>query len=307
MADALTELRQKRHALRVRSEILFAIRAFFRERDFLEVDTPVRLPAPALEEHIDAEPCGEWFLRTSPELHMKRLLAAGYPRIFQIGPCFRRGESGHLHHPEYAMLEWYRADADYLRILEDTRALIASIGRHLQSLNISVPAAFEREWIIQAVREVFRKWAGWDPVIAFDADRFDVDLVERVEPQLKRLGGPFVLMDYPAPLAALARLKPDQPQVGERWELYIDGIEIANAYSELADADEQARRFEQCAARRRAAGHTVYPLDQHFLEALSAMPAAGGIALGIDRLVMMYTGHHDLSTVIAFQEHERQD
>jgi lysyl-tRNA synthetase class 2 len=292
--------------MELRSRVLTAIRAFFIDRDFIEVETPVRLPTPALERHIDAEPSGAGFLRTSPELHMKRLLAAGYKRLFQMGPCFRKGERGIRHHPEYTMLEWYRADADYLDILQDTTDLLAALAplalpRQPSTLNHS-PLTINHSPLTIPVRDAFLAHAGWDPVADYEAERFERDLVERVEPALPR-DRPVVLMDYPAPAAALSRRKPGNAAVAERWELYIHGVEIANAFSELTDAAEQRARFEAWAEERRAAGCEVYPLDEAFLAALEAgMPPAGGIALGVDRLVMVLAGATSLDAVIAFRE-----
>jgi elongation factor P--(R)-beta-lysine ligase len=305
--DEVERLRQLQPALAVRAWAAAAIRDFFRGQDYLEVETPVRVAAPALEAHIDAEPSGDAFLRTSPELHMKRLLAAGYARLFQLGPCFRQGEYGAHHHAEYTMLEWYRAGTDYRGILADTQALLravatAVLGRMAwtwQGRRIDVGA----EWAVWTVQDAFREWAGWDPVAAFDADRFDLDLVERVEPALRAFDEPVVLIDYPAPLAALARRKPDDERLAERWEVYVAGVELANAYSELIDADEQAQRFEACAAQRRTAGKSVYPMDTAFLAALrSGLPPTGGIALGFDRLVMLLADAADLRGVTAFTE-----
>jgi lysyl-tRNA synthetase class 2 len=296
-------LRRMHGVLRTRGLVLQAIRSFFSARDFLEVDTPVRIAAPAPELHIDAEPAGDAWLRTSPELHMKRLLASGLERLFQIGPCFRRGERGRLHHPEYTMLEWYRAGADYLDVLADTKSLLLHVagqvlGRTLlsyrgQSIDL-VP------WECRSVRDAFLLHAGWDPVLAYDADRFDLDLVDRVGPSLP-VDVPVLLMDYPREAAALARLKPSNPALAERWELYVGGIELANAYSELTDADEQQRRFEQCAEQRKRLGRDTYPPDTLFLESLRrGMPPAGGVALGVDRLVMLLSDAAGLDEVIPF-------
>ena len=295
-------------ALDIRSRALHATRSFFHARGFLEVETPVRLRAPALEAHIDAEPSGDGWLRTSPELHMKRLLAAGYEQIFQLGPCFRRGERGDRHHPEFTMLEWYRAHADYTDILADTKALLTHL---LEALGDRTPPArlsyqghcieLLPRWERVTVREAFLKWAGWDPVAAWDEDRFNLDLVEKVEPALPR-DVPVVLTDYPAPAAALARRKPDDPAVAERWELYIGGLELANAYSELTDPVEQRARFAEAAAARRARGKEVYPLDEAFLSALEKMPPSGGIALGFDRLIMLLADAPTLDAVVAFRE-----
>ncbi len=302
MNPDLESLRRKRPALAARAAVRSAIRAFFDARGFLEVETPVRLRAPALETHIDAEPSGESFLRTSPELHLKRLLAAGYERIYQIGPCFRRGERGPRHRPEYTMLEWYRAHSDYDEILRDARALVEAADAALARPPPAREFRADAPWLELTVSEAFRRHAGWDPVAAWDADRFDLDLVERVEPALPRDRG-VVLRDYPAAAAALARLKPDDPRVAERWELYLGGVEIANAYSELADAAEQRARFEQSARDRAARGKPVYSLDEAFLAALAAgLPPSGGAALGVDRLVMVLIGAERVDEVIAFSE-----
>ncbi len=302
----LDELSRKKEALEVRSACLWAIRDFFHQEGFIEVETPIRLRAPAMELHIDAEPSGDLFLRTSPELHMKQLLAAGFSRIFQMGPCFRVGERGDRHHPEYTMLEWYRTDSDYMDILKDTRRLLLHVAEHLR-MNASHHGRFasipwQKEWWVLTVQETFLRWAGWDPVLAFDADRFDVDLVNCVEPALAEIEVPVVLKDYPAAAAALARLQEGNPAVAERWELYVGGIELANAYSELTDAQEQRARFEECASARAKNGSPAYPIDENFLAALSAMPPSGGIALGVDRLVMVLMGAASIRDVTAFQE-----
>ena len=268
-----------------RACVLRAIRAFFDARGFTEVETPVRIPAPAPEPHIDCPPSGDWFLRASPELQMKKLLAAGMERIYQIGPCFRAGEKGRRHSPEFTMLEWYRANADYLDIARDAEELLAEILRPRRS------AALPRV----TVREAYLRWAGWDPVETWDQDRFDFDMATKVEPNLPK--EPLFLTDYPAPAASLARLKSDDPRVAERWELYVDGIELANAFTELIDPVEQRRRFELAREERRALGEADYPLDEEFLDALARMPPSGGVALGVDRLVMLACGASSIADV----------
>lgn len=298
-------MRQLGPVLGVRSKLLRVIRDWFHERGFLEVETPIRIPAPALELHIDAEPAGNAFLRTSPELHMKRLLAAGHERIFQMGPCFRRGERGDRHHPEYTMLEWYRANADYSDILVDTKSLVTQVARELlggtdlsyRDREISLSPVWERI----TVAEAFKQFAGWDPSAKYDADRFDLDLVERVEPQLPQ-SVPVILTDYPAGAAALARRKPGSPNVAERWELFVGGLELANAYSELNDPAEQRARFEECARRRKELGKVVYPLDEEFLAVIANLPPSGGIALGVDRLLMLLTNSASLDDVLPFRD-----
>lgn len=260
--------------LKRRAQVVRQIRAFFEQRGFVEVETPVRIPAPAPEPHIDCPPSGTWFLRASPELQMKKLLAAGMTRLFQIGPCFREGESGRRHAPEFTMLEWYRAEADYETIAEDMEALV----REILSFD---GAPFPR----LTVQEAYRRWAGWDPLAAWDGDRFDFDMATKIEPALPK--GPLFLFDYPAQAASLSKLSERDPRVAQRWELYVDGLELANAFTELTDPAEQRARFEVARAERRTLGEADYPLDEEFLASLARMPPAGGVALGVDRLVML--------------------
>lgn len=297
-------LLMKKPALVMRGKVIQAVRSFFIERGFVEIETPVRIPVPALELHIDAQPSGSAFLRTSPELHMKRLLAAGYDKIFQVGSCFRMGERGHLHNPEFTMLEWYRLNADYNDILLDTKTLIGHVSEKVLGGTSVVYKGTRIElmplWDCISVDDAFILNAGWSPVKHYDADRFDVDLIGKVEPSLP-LNRPVVLKDYPAEAAALARRKPGRPELAERWELYIGGMELVNAFSELVDPVEQRRRFEECAEERTKGGRVAYPLDEEFLRSLEdGMPASGGAALGIDRLVMLLIGAAEIEQVRAF-------
>lgn len=278
-------------SIKARDVLMRSIRAFFYARGYTEVETPIRLETPCMELHIDAEESGDHFLRTSPEIFHKQLLAAGHERIFEIGKCFRHGERGPLHHPEYTMLEWYQANADYMDILEQTKALVSTVW-----------TGVSRDWEILTVSDAFQQFAAWDPVGHYDEDRFDLDLVDKVEPAIKEIGGPVVLKDYPVEAAALSRKKADNPLLAERWELYIDGVEIANAYSELTDPVEQRARFEECALQRRALGKAVYPIDEHFIQALENMPPSGGIAMGIDRFLMLMMGKTSLDEVLPFRE-----
>ena len=264
----------------------------------------MRIPAPALEDYIDAEPAGEHFLRTSPELHMKRLVAAGCSRLFQIGPCFRRGEQGRRHLPEFTMLEWYRAPADYRDILDDAVELLRSVaqavigGTRLRYCATEVDVG--EAWEELTVDEAFARFAGVTATEAVETGEFERVLSEQVEPHLG-CGRPTVLLDYPLDLAGLARRKAGMPPRAERWELYVGGLELANAYSELIDAEEQRRRFAATAEMRREQGRPVYPLDQRFLGALDAgLPPCGGIALGVDRLLMTLCSAACISDVVAF-------
>ena len=290
----------KRPALELRGRVFAWVRSFFQENGYLEVQTPVRLPAPALEAHIDAEPSGARWLRTSPELHMKRMICAGYEKFFQIGPCFRQGERGDRHLPEYTMLEWYQAGVTNEALMAETAALFRFLCERLgksdfSGLDLSAPP------VILTVREAFLQWAGWDPVTAFDEDRFDLDLVDKVEPKIAQYTVPVIFRDFPAARAALARLHPHDPRLAERWELYLGGLEIANAYTELTDPAEQRRRFEQCAKERVSRGQAVYPLDEKFLRALEGgMPECAGIALGMDRLLVILAEAQSIDQVVAF-------
>lgn len=277
-------------AVEGRDALLRSIRAFFHSRGYVEVETPIRLATPCMELHIDAEPSGDAFLRTSPEIFHKQLLAAGLGKIFEVGKCFRHGEFGRLHHPEYTMLEWYCANADYMDVLAETQAL----------LHFAWPD-FPGDWQVLTVSEAFGRFAGWDPAGHYDENRFDLDLVEKVEPALKAIGGAVVLKDYPVEAAALSRRKPGHSLLAERWELYIDGIELANAYSELTDPVEQRQRFEECAARRTALGKQAYGIDEAFLRALGSMPPSGGVALGVDRLLMLMLGADSLDRILPFR------
>ena len=298
-------LQRKRHGLEIRARLLAEIRQFFLREGFLEVETPIRIRTPALEDHIEAEPSGGHWLRTSPELHMKRLLAAGYPRLYQMGPCFRQGEWGQRHRPEFTMLEWYRTPADYRDILEDTVALlrqaVAAIAGpgplRFQNRDID----FAGDWEILSVAEAFRKHAGADLRQAMAAHRYEEILCTEVEPRLGT-DRPTILIDYPAEMAALARRKPTDPTLAERWELYVGGLELANAYSELTDPAEQRQRFQACGELRQRDGRPIYPLDEAFLAALDhGLPPCGGIALGVDRLLMILADADSLDAILPFR------
>lgn len=271
-----------------RSRIVSRIRSFFDLLGFVEVETPVRIAAPAPETNIDCPPVATGgFLRASPELQMKKLLAAGMDRIYQIGPCFRDGENGSRHNPEFTMIEWYRRESSYRDIMADTRDLVAALfGEFSPDAEISF-----REL---TVRDAYLKFAGWDPWIESDHDRFDFDMATKIEPAIKEMGGGVFLVDYPPWAASLSRLRGD---VAERWELYWDGVELANCFSELDDSDEQLKRFEAAREERRALGEADYPIDMDFIGSVPAMGPAAGVALGIDRLVMALLRIKDIGEV----------
>ena len=289
--------------IKLRHTAARAVRTFFYERGFCEVDTPVRIPAPAPELHIIAEPAGCQFLRTSPELHMKRMLAAGANAIFQLGPCFRQHEYGNRHRPEFMMLEWYRLNADYRTILADMQALVPLVAEAVarqtgQSPHFRATAP----WHMHTIQDIYRERANWDPVTHFDADRFDLDMVNLIEPSLAH-DRCTILLDYPAPVAALAHRKVDQPQLAERWELYAGGLELANAFTELTDPHEQRKRFEEALANKSARGEPLAPIDEAFMDALKkGLPACAGVALGFDRLLMALTGAQDIGEVLPFPQ-----
>lgn len=272
--------------LRRRAEIVRRIRAFFDGRGFVEVSTPVAIDAPAPEPHIDCPTaCGTKFLRASPELQMKKLLAAGMDRIYQIGPCFREGEFGERHHPEFTMIEWYRRNAGYEEIARDLEELMSAL-----QAPVTPPGVFPR----LTVREAYRKHAGWDPWTGeWDQDRFDYDMATKVEPNVSE--GPVFLMDYPPQAASLAVVKGG---VAQRWEFYWKGMELANCFTELCDGEEQRRRFVAAKEERRRLGESDYPLDEEFLEMVPLMESASGVALGVDRLVAALCGEKDIHAVM---------
>jgi lysyl-tRNA synthetase class 2 len=296
-------LSKRRNALIERGAIFNRIRAFFQEKGYLEVETPFRIPAPAPETHIDAIPSAGWFLHTSPELCMKRMLAAGYQRIFQICRCWREGERGVRHLSEFTMLEWYRAGADYIDLMDETEALVkaAAAAGDIRYRGLAIDLTLPWERI--TVAEAFRLYGGCSVGEALKAGRFDEIMVEQIEPRLG-ITRPSFIYDYPPCCAALARLKKGDAGVAERFELYIGGLEIANAFSELIDPVEQRARFQAAAAERTSHGKPPYPVAEKFLAALGSMPESAGIALGLDRLVMVLLDAESIDEVVAFTTEE---
>ena len=291
------------YGLQSRAVLIQALRTFFIDRDYLEVETPIRIPAPAPEAHIVPLTSEGWFLQTSPELCMKRLLAAGIPKIFQLCKCFRKGERGDRHLSEFTMLEWYGAGSDYRDLMTDCEALLrylaAAMGKEgvleWQGRRIDLASEWERI----TVAEAFRRYAPCTVEEALAQDRFDELLVEYVEPHLG-MATPTFLCDYPAVLGALARLSPTDPKVAERFELYVAGLELANGFSELVDPVEQRARFLAEQESIRMQGRASGPMPEVFLDGLESMPPAAGIALGVDRLGMLFAGANNIDQVVAF-------
>jgi lysyl-tRNA synthetase class 2 len=276
--------------LRARAAVLAAVRAFLAEHGYREVPTPALVPSPAMEEHLHALAVGGGFLRTSPEFALKRAVAAGLPRVYELGPCFRAREHGPWHRQEFWMLEWYRAGAGLADLMDEVEALVA---RAAAALGVAGPARWERSTVparfaalgldlttATAAELGARPGDSWD-------DAFFRRWLEQVEPALP----PAVFVrDWPASQAALAQVRTDGPHRAERFEAYLNGVELANAFLELIDAGEQRRRFEAANAARVAAGEPPHPVDEALIDAVGRMPPTAGIALGVDRLVAALLG-----------------
>jgi lysyl-tRNA synthetase class 2 len=324
--------------LMARGRVLTAVRGFFGENGFVEVETPALQVSPGLEPHLRAfatvlhnpgEGSGRpFYLHTSPEFAMKKLLAAGLPRIWQLAHVFRDGERSATHHPEFSMLEWYRAGAGYRELMADCEALLHRAQQAAGSTALSWQgrsADASRPLELLTVAAAFEHYAGID-VLATAPDPAAPDarllaaaavkigvtphagddwetlffriFLERIEPHLG-IGAPTILYDYPVSLAALSRPKLDDPRLCERFELYVCGLELANAFGELTDPAEQRRRFLADQAKKRALYGETYPIDEDFLAALEqGLPDCTGIALGFDRLVMLATGARHIEEVL---------
>jgi elongation factor P--(R)-beta-lysine ligase len=300
--------------LRERARVLAHVRRFFDALGFLEVQTPAMVPSPGLDLHLDAfevaagDRGSPRWLTTSPEYQMKRLLADGWERIYQVAPCFRRGEIGARHNPEFTMVEWYRAGAGIDDVMRDTEQLVAAVTGGTVRLGdrvIDVRPPLERI----AVGDALQRFAGWPvdetlEIAKKDEDRYYRALVEIVEPALERLERAVFLVDYPATHASLSRNKPGDDRWAERFELFVGGVELCNGFGELVDPVEQRARLERDQATRRTRGLPVYPIDERFLEALGRVPPSGGNALGLDRLAALVCGTTEIAKVIAFTADE---
>jgi len=273
--------------------IIALLKSFFVAKGFCEVKTPSVIRFPFPEPHINAVSADNGFYRTSPELHMKILLSEGHKKIFEIGPCRRKDEIGRLHREEFTMLEWYETGADYNDLIEFTKEMLLYVNREAVGSSKIVFNGhiidIELPWEIISIREAFANFANMTPEDALRDGKFEEVLTAQIEPQLPE-NRPVILKDYPAELAALAKLNEYDKSLAERWELYIGGIEISNTYTELTDPGEHDRRFAKFANQRKEAGSPEYPVDPLFLKALKkGIPKSAGCALGVDRLIMILT------------------
>ena len=293
------QLARKQKTLIQRARIIHKIRAFFVEKQFLEIETPQRIPANAPELHIDAFPSNDWFLHTSPELCMKRLLAAGYDNLFQICHCWRAGERSNTHLPEYTMLEWYRREHDYQQLMVDCEALLLHLLPEEQISYQGTLIDFVTPWQRITVADAFTRYGSMSLSAALKNNKYNDVMALEIEPNLPR-DKPIFMIEYPVEHASLARTKPDDPKIAERFELYIGGIELANAFSELTDSVEQKQRFADEEFQRRNAGKPPYPSPELFLRELEVLNQATGIALGIDRLVMLLCDKDNIEEVVSF-------
>jgi len=322
--------------LAARGAALRAVRRYFEAEGFVEVDTAALQISPGLEVHLRAfattldEPgigARPFFLHTSPEFAMKKLLAAGVPKLFQLAHAFRNGERSATHHPEFTLLEWYRAGATYRDLMTDCERLLIAVieATGYAQYRWQHHAADPRQpWHKETVAGVFTDRCGIDILAtAPDPERPSLALLteatrplgitphpgddwedlffriflERIEPTLG-IGAPTILADYPIAMAALARANAADPRIAERFEVYVGGLELANGFSELTDPVEQRRRFERDRARKQARYGAAYPIDEAFLAALGSMPPSAGIALGFDRLVMLASGAARIDDVL---------
>ncbi len=303
--------------LRLRAEVLTRIRAFFADRGVLEVETPLLASAPVTDLHLRAVRCRyrgpgaaagrDLYLQTSPEFAMKRLLAAGLGPIYQICKAVRDGEAGRRHNPEFTILEWYRPGWSHHRLMDEIDELLAGVLDTRPGERLTYQEAFERYADIDphaASDDMLRRRVealGMEDTAGLRRDDLlDLILTHLVEPRLGHCQPTFI-HDYPASQAALATIHPGEPPLAERFEVFAEGIELANGYHELTDPDEQRRRFQADLAARRATDLAEVPIDESLLAALEhGLPPCAGVALGIDRLVMVKAGTREIGEVLAF-------
>jgi len=301
--------------LQLRARVLAQVREFFRQRQVLEVETPLLWPTTATDLHIDSilvtdgvDPeVGSLFLQTSPEFAMKKLLAAGSGSIFQLGKAFRRGERSRRHHPEFTLLEWYRVGFDDHRLMDEISELVGSLTGRPAPLRLSYREVFEQHLALDPHRcqfeellAVARQHIDFQPAGYSRDDLLHLLLAEVIEPAMT---SDYFIYDFPVSMAALARIVPDSRgvPVAKRFELFLAGMEIANGYWELTDAAEQRVRFVADLDQRRALGRELLPVDEQLLAALQAgLPDCAGVALGLDRLLMVMCDAGSIDEVLAF-------
>lgn len=305
---------QNKEVLERRFEIIKNIRSFFSEQDFIEVETPLIVGLPGQEPnlspiqttvHDEQGVAHTGYLHTSPEYTMKKMIAAGFSNIFFLGKCFRDKESfGGLHNPEFTMIEWYRTDVDMFSIMDDVESLLIHLGykggvvrMHMNEVWKKYAKVDLREYLdVLSLRELcVNKGYAVTQDETYEELFYRIFLNE-IEPKLKDIGA-VMIHHYPAQMAALSKLS-DDTGYAQRFELYIDGVEIANAFSELTDSQEQLKRLEEEREERKRQGKRVYAIDSEFIDALKTIPTCAGIALGIDRLVQVLTGCENIDNVL---------
>jgi len=298
--------------LQQRSRLLQAVRSFFLSRSYMEVDTPIRLPVLIPEAEVTPIQSEDWFLQTSPELCMKRLLAQEASQLFQICHCFRRGERGRLHQQEFTMLEWYHTGWSYLELMDECEEMVRAVTVQLAAEKdagnkelfhwAGKEISLDSPWHRMTVQDAFQRYGGMSAVEAVNKGMFDQILVESVEPNLG-WQRPVFLYDYPIRLASLARQKDKNPEVAERFELYIGGVELANGFSELTDPEVQRQRFARDIGSA-GDGGAQRNMPEKFLQALTDLPDCAGIALGLDRLLMILVGAQTIAEVLPCSERD---
>jgi len=314
----LADLASRRRLFEVRADFLELLRGHFRSLSFLEVDAPNLVPAAGMEPHLDPFEARGWatgaraLLPTSPEFYLKKLLASGVERCFALAPAFRDEAPGRGHSREFLMLEWYRAGENLDALLRDCAQLLGEVGGRFlpkglldrEGRRCDLTAGLD----VLGLDEAFGRFAGgdWKELASPEAwrerarqfgasaaatwsenDCFSFLMVSAIEPHLAGFGRPVALVGYPAFQAALARLRPEDPRVSERFELYAGGVELANAYAELTDAAELRERFQTYQSERVAVGKPPHPEDPQFMDAVGHLPPCSGIALGADRLLAL--------------------
>jgi len=311
--------------LQQKRKLINLIREFFTEQDFFEIETPLLVPSPGMEVHLHSfatryvrHDGSEEVLHlpTSPEFAIKKALGAGFKKVFEIARVFRnQGELDSQHHPEFNMLEWYRPGS-YLQIMDNVEVLLEYLARHFNALPLSGGEYWTKSMKRTTIKDCFKIYADIDlesglkdlefwratasevlseqiPSDDTFEDIFFRIWLKLIEPQLGK-NRPEIVFDYPASMAALSKLKSPENVWAERFELYIQGVEIGNAFSELTDSEEQLKRFEDANRQRETLGYPPHPIDMDFIEAVGKMPPTGGIAIGVERLLMVLTGERDI-------------